>query len=197
MTKRRVIAFVCAAVACLAVLISSIGLHDTTGDRPGVQDAHAASAATPREAAVATATAFLTSIDLEVLLDDRRRERVLERFAAPSALPELQRMYAAERRRVARSYRSAPRFARAALAGFRVDQLTSSRASISIWAATIGGSGSFEPAAGWSTTTVVLSKDRGDWQVSGVREQSGPSPDWPIDTLASEGRDFQEYRYAP
>lgn len=197
MTRRGVIALGCAAAACIAVLVSQIAPHDATGDRPVVRQVRAASAASPREAAVETATAFLTSIDLEVLLDHRRRERVLERFAAPAALAELQRMYAAERRRVARSYRSEPRFARAALAGFRVDQLTSSRATVSIWAATIGGSGTFEPAAGWSTTTVALTEGDGRWRVSGVREQPGPSPDWPIETLAGEGSEFEEYRYAP
>jgi hypothetical protein len=186
-----------AALAVAAVLVAVIGLRQATADRSASSRSAAPSAAPNRDSAVAAATNFLLSIDLDVLLDDRRRNRVLARFGAPTALRELRRMYAAEKRRVSASYRERPRFARAALVGYRVDEFAQSDARVSIWAATVGGSGSFAPVTGWSTTTVTLVWKTGSWKVSDVRDEPGPSPDWPIETLASEGRRFQEYRYAP
>lgn len=194
MTTRRLLAL---ALVGIALLVAALGLRPATADRPSVSHAAVLSPVADRRSAVVTATDFLTSIDLEVLLDDARRNRVLARFGAPAALRVLRQKYAAEKRRVSASYRARPRFVRAALAGFRVDEFVPPEAIVSIWAATIGGSGSFPPAAGWSTTTVVLSWDDGRWTVSDVRDEPGPSPDWPIETLASEGRGFEEYRLAP
>lgn len=195
MTGRRTL--VLGAIAGVALVVAAIGLHQTAADRPAVSTLTVSSPAPDRQSAATTATEFLTSIDLEVLLDDRKRNRVLARFAAPSALAAMRRMYTAEKRRVIASYRERPRFSRAALAGYRLDEFTSSDAVVSIWAATIGGSGSFRPVAGWSTTTVVLIWDSGSWKVSDVRDEPGPSPEWPIETLAAEGRGFKEYRSAP
>ena len=113
-----------------------------------------------------TATAFVTALDLEVLLDDERRERIIARFAAPATREDLSETYAAEKRRVIGSYRASPRFARAALAGYRVDEFSPTQASVSIWAATIGGSGTFPPSAGWSTTTVRLTRVAKAWKVT-------------------------------
>lgn len=146
MTGRRTL--VLGAIAGVALVVAAIGLHQTAADRPAVSTITVASPAPDRQSAATTATEFPTSIDLEVLLDDRKRNRVLARFAAPSALAAMRRMYTAEKRRVIASYRKRPRFSRAALAGFRVDELTDSNAVVSIWAATIGGSGSFRPVAG-------------------------------------------------
>ena len=33
--------------------------------------------------------------------------------------------------------------------------------------------------------------------VTDVRHEAGPSSDWPVKTLAAEGKRFREYRHAP
>jgi hypothetical protein len=192
MTVRRAMAILLAVVTGIVLLVVA---------RPATVERSAAEArrseSPDRRSAVVTATEFLTAIDLAVLLDDDRRDRVLARFATPAALDALRRTFAAEKRRVIASYRKPPRLARAALAGYRVEKLTESEAGVSIWAATIGGSGGFPPAAGWSTTTVKLSWDGERWKVSDVHDEPGPSAEWPIEALAQEVRAFEEYRHAP
>lgn len=197
MMRRHRVALVIAVLAGTAILVAALGVGQTIGGSPRTDDAPPPDLRPTKRAAVVVATAFLTSIDLDVLLDEQRRNRVVDHFAAPESRMALRRLYAAERRRVGSSYRERPRFVRAALAGYRVDELTPKSASISIWAATIGGSGSFAPTAGWSTTTVVLAWDADRWRVTSVHDEAGPSPEWPISTLASEGGGFEEYTHAP
>ncbi len=188
------------AIVALAVIgVSVIGLRQAAGDQSpatGAEPVPTAAAPTKR-AAVIAATELLSSIDLAVLLDDQRRRRIVERYAARSSRDALQQLYAAEKRRVAASYQRPPRFARAALAGYRVDEFTPSESTVSIWAATIGGSGEYPPTAGWSTTTVALTWEQGRWRVTDVRDEPGPAPEWPIETLANEAQRFEEYRHAP
>jgi hypothetical protein len=190
------------AVAVLAIIVAGVGLSGAAREQASPASRVANSAEPTRQAptrrdAVAAATDFLVALDLETLLDDSRRRRVINAVAAPHARASLQHLYKRERDRVAKSYRRRPRFARAALLGYRVDGFTGSQATVSIWAATIGGSGSFAPATGWSTTTVTLSWSDTGWRISGVDETPGPSARWPTASLASEGRTFTEYRHAP
>jgi hypothetical protein len=199
MTGRARLGLILATVSVAAITASFLGFRQAAGDEPPAPhvSGRLPSPTPSKRAAVITATELLSSLDLPVLLDDRRRRRVIDRYAARSSRHALQRLYAAEKQRVSDSYRRPPRFARAALAGYRVDEFTPSASTVSIWAATIGGSGSYPPTAGWSTTTVTLTWDRSRWRVSDVRDEPGPAPDWPIETLSSEARGFKEYRHAP
>jgi hypothetical protein len=186
-----------------ALLVGLLGLRDASGEGSAAMSTAKPERERPRPVqptkvgAVNAATDFLSAVDLQVLLDDRERERVIRRAAAPEARTELSQVYAEEKRRVAASYRRAPRFARAALAGYRIDEFAVPAATVSIWAAAIGGSGSYAPTTGWSTTTVTLSWIGGRWMVTGVEDSPGPASDWPVATLATEGRRFREYRHVP
>ncbi len=187
-----------AAVAIAAIALPVIGLRQAAGGQPPSEaSVRPTSQAQSKRTAVIVATDLLSSIDLAVLLDDRLRRRVIDRFAARSSRDALQQLYASEKKRVAASYQRPPRFARAALAGYRVDEFTPSGSTVSIWAATIGGSGKYPPTAGWSTTTVTLTWEQGRWRVTDVRDEPGPAPEWPIATLSSEAQGFREYRHAP
>jgi len=173
----------------------------------GAADSEPAPSATPpderpaleptADAAVDAAAGFLSSMTLDTLLSRARRQSVLAVYADPSARPGLEQLYARERRRVAASYRQGPRVARAALLGYRVDGLSSSAATVSLWAATIGGSGSYGPTTGWTTIIVDLTWTARGWRVSAVDERPGPSGEWPIESLASEAKTFRAFRYAP
>ena len=147
--------------------------------------------------AVETATAFLSSMTLDVLLDVERRRSVLTLYAESSARRALERLYARENDRVASSYRRPPRVARAALLGYRIDGFDRRAATVSLWAASIGGSGNYEPSTGWSTTTVDLVWSERRWRITGVKEEPGPSSDWPIESLANETKTFRAFHYAP
>jgi hypothetical protein len=180
-----------------AVVVALLGMRQAAGGETRAPKPVPAEPTPTKRGAVVAATEFLSSIDLAVLLDDRRRVRVIDRFALPSARAALEKLYAAEKRRVEASYRQPPRFARAALAGYRIDEFVSTDATVSVWAASIGGSGGFPPVAGWSTTTISLTWRQDRWRVTDVRDEIGPSPDWPIQTLVTEARGFKEYRHAP
>ena len=199
MTRRRLaVTFLC-VLAVAAAIAGFVGLRETATStesaRPIPVDAEPPRPT--RVAAVRAATDFLTALDLARLLDDHQRRRWIRAAAAPGARASLQLLYAEEKHRVAASYRAGPRFARAALAGYRIDEFAPPGATVSIWAATLGGSGSYAPTAGWSTTTVSLAWKQSSWKVTDVRSSAGPGPDWPSATLAVEGSRFQEYRHAP
>lgn len=147
--------------------------------------------------AVRTASSFLSAMTLETLLDARRRQSVVAVYAEPSARPALEQLYEREQARVATSYRRPPRVARAALLGYRLDGFSQRAATVSVWAASIGGSGSYAPTAGWSTIIVDLAWTESGWRITGVDENPGPSGEWPIKSLASEARTFRPFRYAP
>lgn len=202
MTRRSKASVGLSALAVLAIVVAFVGLSRAASDEasPASRIVHPqlpAPQEPTRSAAVAAATEFLMALNLETLLDGTKRRQLISEVAAPDARTALQRLYQRERDRVAESYRERPRFARAALLGYRIDEFGASQATVSIWAATIGGSGSFPPATGWSTSTVTLSWSDAGWRIARVDETPGPSARWPIASLASEGRTFQEFRHAP
>jgi hypothetical protein len=190
-----VLAVVCAVAAVLAVGASRGGgaqPHRTTLTPPA---AHAV--APSRSDAVRTAAGFLSAMTLHTLLNAKRRDSVLAIYADPSSRPALTRVYEDERTRVAASYRRGPRVARAALVGYRVDGFSAHEATVSVWAASIGGSGTYRPTTGWSTITVDLLWSKRGWRVTNVEEKPGPSDDWPIGSLASEAKTFHAFRNVP
>jgi hypothetical protein len=189
------------------VLLAALATAANPFDGAGAETTRSTSAAPTRAAmpiaqptergAVQTATAFLSSMTLTTLLDPRRRRSILAVYAEPSARPGLEQLYDREHDRVASSYRRPPRVARAALLGYRVDDFNPRVATVSLWAATIGGSGSYAPTTGWSTTTVDLAWSTKGWRVTGVKDEPGPSADWPIGSLASEAKTFRPFDHAP
>ena len=166
-------------------------------ERPVKKAAGSNQAPRPEAEAVRAAADFLAAMNLETVLNDRARRRLIRASSSPADAARLERIYAAEKDRVSRSYRRGPRFARAALAGYRIDVITENDAAVAIWAAAIGGSRTYEPATAWSTTVVRLRRSDDRWTVRDVRHEAGPSTDWPIRSLAAEGRRFKEFRVAP
>jgi hypothetical protein len=147
--------------------------------------------------AISLTANFLSAMNLRTLLSTRRRHSVLAVYADPAARPSLERLYDREYARVEASYSRPPRVARAALLGYRVDGLAGQVATISVWAASIGGSADYAPTSGWWTTTVDLAWTNQGWRVAGVKQEPGPSDDWPIGSLASEARTFHPFRNVP
>jgi hypothetical protein len=190
------------AAALAALVIAALGLRQAAGNERAAPTPTPTVSVAPadghtREGAVRAATAFLAALDLDTILDDARRRRLITSSASPESRATLQRLYERERDRVRESYRRRPRVARAAMLGYRVDDYSRARATVAIWAATIGGSGDFEPTTGWITTVVKLDWSDSRWAVASVAESQGPSAEWPVAELARAARSFTEYRNAP
>lgn len=195
---RRVVAAVAVVAGLIVIWTAVVGDARSTRTNAPVVVRAATSEPTPtRGDAVRTAAGFLSSMTLEALLDVTKRRSLIATYAKPSARPALDELYARERARVVASYRRPPRIARAGLVGYRVDGFSRQSATVSLWAASIGGSGNYRPVTGWSTTTVGLVWTAHGWRITGVSEKPGPSADWPIESLASEAKTFRSFRHAP
>jgi hypothetical protein len=190
------------AVACaLAMTVWSVGQggdSETARSAAPVRRRPVPPVPQPKERdAVRTAASFLSSMTLDALLNGARRRSIVGLYAEPSARPALEQIYDGEGNRVAASYRHPPRVARAALVGYRVDGFHPPAATVSLWAATIGGSADYPPTTDWFTTVVDLAWTARGWRITGVDQKPGPSSDWPIKSLATEARTFRPFRYAP
>lgn len=66
---------------------------------------------------------------------------------------------------------------RSAPLGYRVDAYSPSQATVSVWSVGVVGSSTTRPPdASWSTTTITLGWQDGDWRMSGYRTAAGPVP---------------------
>jgi hypothetical protein len=166
-------------------------------ERTAKQGARGAIARPSRRGAVRAATRFLESLSLDVLLDERRRHRLVTSMSAPAARPVLLRLYAAEHRRVANDYSGGVRVARAALLGYRVEDFSDGRASVAIWSVALGVSDVRAAGIGWSTTTVRVVWRRSRWLIAGVSQVAGPSPATTLELLEPAAASFTEYRHVP
>ena len=158
------------AAATAAVLVAVLGLARGPAGEAARRPSPALRAVPPTLApsktdAISLTANFLSAMNLRTLLSARRRHSVLAVYADRAARPSLERLYNREHARVAASYSRAPRVARAALLGYRVDGLTAQTATISVWAASIGGSADYPPTSGWWTTTVDLAWTDHGWRV--------------------------------
>ena len=154
--------------------------------------------------AVAAATAYVTALSGEALLDERRIRTVLEVIAARDVLSELARAYqqgarlTRERLGIGGAAQPTVVFRESAL-GYRVDRFSADEATISIWTIGVAGSSAAAPPQqSWSTTEVRLRWAR-DWKVEGLRSRSGPTPSLagavsPGSQLFKEISEFEVYR---
>lgn len=61
--------------------------------------------------------------------------------------------------------------------GYRIDSYSPAQAAVSIWSVGVVGSSTTRPPdASWSTTTITLDWQGGDWRMSGYRTTAGPVP---------------------
>jgi hypothetical protein len=66
---------------------------------------------------------------------------------------------------------------RSAPLGYRIDAYSPAQATVSIWSVGVVGSSTTRPPdASWSTTTITVDWQDGDWWMSGYRTASGPVP---------------------
>ncbi len=66
---------------------------------------------------------------------------------------------------------------RSAPLGYRIDSYSPAHGSISVWSVGVVGSSTTRPPdASWSTTTITLEWQGGDWRMSGYRTNAGPVP---------------------
>lgn len=158
-----------------------------------------------REGATAAATAYVSALSGQALLDRDRLRGIVERIASKGSRAELVSAYstaATETRRrlgVEASPTSAV-FLRVAPVGFRVAAFTDNDASVLVWRVGIVASGAtVQPQQVWTTETVGLVWEDDTWKVSDLRSAPGPTP--PLSASASPAGDlfsaiptYQEFR---
>ena len=148
------------------------------------------------DAAVATALAYLDALRWDVLIDDRRRRQVIDRYATELAAPRLDAALVAPAEAL-RTVAKRPVVARTSVLGYRVEHIDSRSAAIAVWGLALFGSTAYRPTTQWSTSRVRL-EWRGDrWLIAGLRSQGGPAPDFPLRELVRADRRYREPAYVP
>lgn len=150
-----------------------------------------------RAGAVAAATQYLGALRWNVLVDDQRRLRVIERHATPEAVSQLDAELAVLAEGLRAAVTDPPVVARSTVLGYRVGSFSERRAVVTVWGMALFGTGAYEPATQWSTSTLELTWSGGRWLVAAVTSRGGPSPGSRVGTLASAARRFREVRHVP
>ena len=146
--------------------------------------------------AVEAAIAYLDALGWQVVTDDARRRDVIARRATPDAVESLDGELAGPAAAV-RAVAEAPVIARRAVLGYRVDAFKDSKATVSIWGMVLFATGIYDATTQWSTSRIELVWSSGRWLVSDVKSTGGPSPDTPLQDLATADRAFKELRHVP
>jgi hypothetical protein len=167
------------------------------GSSPRRSPQPASSPAPTADGAVTAALEYLAALRWDVLVDETRRKRIIDRRAAPQAAPELDAQLAAPSEALRAAVTDGPVIARTAVLGYRVDRFERRQATVSIWGMALFGSGAYRPATQWSTSRVRLVWRRSRWLIDGLKSHGGPAPDFPLRTLVRAGRRFRELRHVP
>ena len=183
-----------AAVAVVAALLVATALIRGGGDEAPSSRGAKRDDVSPRRAVVHAATRFLTDLDTPTLLDDAARQRFVSRWASRRSEQRLQQLYAEEANR-AKPLEAG--YSRAAMLGYRVDQLGARSAQVTVWALSVASVGDLPAAVGWRTLSVSLVPEKRKWKVARVREVPGLSPDSPPAEFRRRAEQFEEYRLAP
>jgi hypothetical protein len=189
----RYVAVVIAAL--LGLLIGRVSAAPP--DRPERESRAAPTAKPTRQGAVVAALAYLDALRWDVLVDDERRRRAIERRATAEAAPQLDAELAAPAEALRAAVTRAPVVARTAVLGYRIERFAGERASVRVWGMALFGSGAYAPTTQWSTSELQLVWSAPRWLVTGIRSRGGPSPDSTIRTLARTTRALRELRHAP
>lgn len=150
-----------------------------------------------RAGAVAAATQYLAALRWNVLVDDQRRLRVIERHAVPEAASQLDAELAVLAEGLRAAVTRPPVVARSTVLGYRVGSFSERRAVVAVWGMALFGTGAYQPTTQWSTSTLELTWSRDRWLVAAVTSRGGPSPGSRVGTLASAARRFREVRHVP
>jgi hypothetical protein len=135
----------------------------------------------PDGAASATVN-YLDALAGPQLLDPSTYDALLRRMTTEDGFAQLKRQADAGRPQALQNLgvggSPAPQLiVRSAPLGYRVDAYSPQQATVSIWSVGIVGSSTTRPPdASWSTTTIIVNWQQGDWRMSGYRTAAGPVP---------------------
>jgi hypothetical protein len=135
----------------------------------------------PEGAASATVN-YLDALAGPQLLDPPAYDALLRRMTTEDGFAELKRQADAGRPQALQNLgvggSPAPQLiVRSAPLGYRVDAYSPAQTTVSIWSVGVVGSSTTRPPdASWSTTTITVDWQQGDWRMSGYRTTSGPVP---------------------
>lgn len=181
------------ALAVLGILIGRASASPHAADRV----AKNAQAQPSERGDVAAATRYLADLTWDVLIDDQRRRRVIERHAVPDAVAGLDAQLATVAEGLRAAVTEPPVVARSTVLGYRVEDFSPERATVSIWGMALFGTGAYEATTQWSTSRIELAWSGDRWRIASVRSRGGPSPDSKLKTLAAAVRRFREMRHVP
>jgi len=150
-----------------------------------------------RAGAVIAATRYLAALRWNVLVDDQRRLRVVQRHAVPEAVAGLDAELASLAEGLRGAITEPPVVARSTVLGYRVEASSERRAVVSIWGMALFATGTYKPTTQWSTSAVELAWSGDRWLVASVRSRGGPSPDSRLTALAEASTRFHEVRHVP
>ena len=168
-----------------------------------------------QEGAVAAAANYTRVLSSDLILDDARRRAAIDTLAAPEAKARLQKTFdqaVASLRQglgvTGAGGDGAQVLLRATPVGWRVEDYSSSAATVAIWVTSVAGSlgQTSQPAPireGWGTTTVSLRWVDGDWKQVASTTTDGPvpiadvAPPTAAGELVTKANEFKEFTYAP
>ncbi|MFE7528083.1 hypothetical protein ACFU7Y_20545 [Kitasatospora sp. NPDC057542] len=165
-----------------------------------------------REGAVAAAINYeLARSSVAYLTDGQVRERILKAIMTSEAAPSQLKDDNDAASKLASAFGltaggSEQLIARASPLGSRVASYSPQVATVSVWMCGVVGVASANAplpvSASWSTYTLVLVWQNGDWKVSSIAAANGPTPlqttgqkPTPVDVFSSTNRDFDAPPY--
>lgn len=134
------------------------------------------------DGAASAAVNYLDALAGPQLLDPSVYDALLRRMTTEQGFAQLKRQADAGRPQALQNLgvggSPAPQLiVRSAPLGYRADAYSPAQATISIWSVgVVGSSTTRAPDASWSTTTITVDWQDGDWRMSGYRTASGPVP---------------------
>jgi hypothetical protein len=135
-----------------------------------------------RAGAVSAAARSITAFDGGVLLDPARLRVVVGHLVSASSRGRLIQAFneAGAETRAKLGADTAPRpviVLRSVPVGYRIEQFTTTKATVAVWYVGIVGSGAtVQPQQSWRTQIVSLVWEDGAWKVSAFESSSGPTP---------------------
>jgi hypothetical protein len=215
-SSKRVFAWASAALALVAIGIAIGSRIASPGGTavPGatqtiaVTTTNAASSPPPspspvptRAGAVTAAARSITAFDGGVLLDPKRLRSVVARIASTESRAELTTAFeeASVQTRTKLGAGTAPApviVLRSVPVGYRIEQFSSSAATVAVWYVGIVGSGAtVQPQQSWRTQVVSLVWENGAWKVNSFRSSGGPTP--PLSTAEVPGSASELFATVP
>jgi hypothetical protein len=149
---------------------------------PGRPPTSTATGAHTEAGAIAAAARSITAFAGNVLLEPSRLRQVVARIAASGSHTQLIAAFeeASAQTRAKLGADTVPRPAiilRAAPVGYRIEQYTTSQATVAVWYVGIVGSGAtLQPQQSWRTQTVTLVWENDGWKVTAFASTRGPTP---------------------